>query len=430
LTSRVWRRRANLVAAMMMVAGVVGFVTVPARTAQAQVGVVGLADASGIRVTFTIPNYLVLTTIADGGGPVAQSTLDTSGNADGYASMPYPGNTAVTAPGLLSVLLGTSVPFSYPLYVEATAPLTPTAHAQDATGTLSMGATASPTSATGTAQLVPSAGSLQPTGTITTTAVKLADDGVITATADSVVEGLDLANGLLRIGKVHTHAVTTFAQGDQRPKTVSTTTVEGATVAGLPIGIDARGAYVLGQPVGNPLSVLTTTVNSALKAAGIAIKVASVTPITGGEQVSGLEIDSTEIIPVAGNPKGTIVYLLGGTTTSVVLGGAGAPVVNAVPPSPAASGDSVGPATGSTAPLVPSTGSLGVPTSGSLAVPRASAPAQSALPAAGHVVPILLARDLRHTWRVFYIILMIGGAFGLATSALWRSKGVRATWIS
>jgi hypothetical protein len=423
-------RHVNLVGALMVLGGVVGFVTLPARNAQAQVGVVGLADASGIRVTFTIPNYLVLTTIADGGGPIAQSTLDTSGNADGYASMPYPGNTAVTLPGLLAVLLGKSVPFSYPLYVEATAPLTPTAHAQDATGTLSLDATALAKSSTGSAQLAPSAGALQPIGSIATTTVKVADSGVITAAADSVVEGMDLGNGLLRIGRVHTHAVTTYAQGDAKPKTISTTTIEGATVGGLPIGIGPTGVYVLGQPMANPLAPLTAAVNSALKVAGIAIKTTSVTPIAGGEQVSGLEIDSTQTMPVPGSPKGIVVYLLGATTTSVTLGGAGAPVASTAPPALAAPGGPAGSGVGSAVPGAAGNGSVGLPTS-SLAAPGASAPTQSARPVSGaSVVPVLLARDLRHTWRVFYVILMIGGALGLATSAVWRSKGVRATWIS
>jgi len=50
--------------------------------------------------------------------------------------------------------------------------------------------------------------------------------------------------------------------------------------------------------------------------------------------------------------------------------------------------------------------------------------------AARRASPALFARDLRSTTRWFYAVLAIGGAALLFAAALWRRKGVQATWLS
>jgi hypothetical protein len=339
----------------------------------------------------------------------------------------------------LSVLFGLSIPLSYPLYAEASAPLNPKAHAQDPSGTLSMNATASSASVTGSASLSPAVGALNPAGSAATTQATIDNDGNMTVTADVLTKALDLLGGVIRIGSVHTHTVTTFRQGDPAPKTTSTTTVEAASVAGVPVSIGTGGVQVLGQSASNPLSAVDHLVNTALKAAGISMKTTSLTPQAGGEVSSALEIDDTQTIPVGSNPKGTLTMLLGTASTSITLGAPTGSSSSALGP-PAVSG-STGASTGSPglAPAAPTTsgGSGTTPTAAApILSPSSPSPARGTAPRLARRTPaagptsVLLARDLRHTWRVLYVIFVLGAITFLTASVLWRTKGVHPTWIS
>jgi hypothetical protein len=428
---------------LLVAAVVINLVPSTHRASADTVSVVGHADAAAIRATYTVPNFLVLSTIADVGGPVASSMLDSSGTATGYSSVPYPGNTVVTAPGLLSVLFGLSIPLTYPFYAEATAPLTPKAHRQDASGTINLDAAASSTAVTGSARLAPSVGALTPAGSTSTTSATLDGDGNMTVTADVITKGLDLLNGVIRIGSVHSHSVTTFKQGDAAPKTTSTTTVEAASVAGIPVSIGTDGVKVLGQPASNPLSALDRLVNGALGAAGIGLKTTSVTPLAGGQMSSALEIDSTHTIPVGSNPKGTLVMLLGAASTSIALG---SPLGGSSNSDTGATTPAAGDTSGGSTPAAPTPAPASVPSgpTNPTAEPAVAAPAfanpavpvaKSRAPKLANPVPagpasVLLARDLRHTWRVLYIVFLLGAIAFLAASVLWRTKGVHPTWIS
>ena len=62
----------------------------------------GGAQASGMYIRYGIPGFLVVENFIDGGGPVAQSLADTSAGAGSFASLPYPGETAIAGPGTLS----------------------------------------------------------------------------------------------------------------------------------------------------------------------------------------------------------------------------------------------------------------------------------------------------------------------------------------
>src|SRR2546421_316129 len=76
-------------------------------------GFIATAEANGGRVTYTIPGFLVIEDLVDGGGPVSQSVVDSLG-AVSFASLPYPGGTGVAYPGIVAIAAGTSPP-GYPL---------------------------------------------------------------------------------------------------------------------------------------------------------------------------------------------------------------------------------------------------------------------------------------------------------------------------
>ena len=64
------------------------------------------AIAEGVRYTVTVPGAPLSDQIADAGGPVAQASLDSLGTSRGFASLPYPGDTATGLPGLVAGFTG------------------------------------------------------------------------------------------------------------------------------------------------------------------------------------------------------------------------------------------------------------------------------------------------------------------------------------
>lgn len=135
---------------LLLTASAAGFVAGPTAGAADARSLVGVASASGIRATYTVPDYVVVAEFFDGGGPVAQANVDTTGKTTGFGSLPYPGENAVTAPGLLTFATGVPVP-GYPFYVRADHPVAPSSEVKDPSGTYTLEATADQGKASGSA---------------------------------------------------------------------------------------------------------------------------------------------------------------------------------------------------------------------------------------------------------------------------------------
>ena len=416
--------RVRLALAVVLAASALVVLLLPAPHARAQTGgaLLGTATATGSRGTYTVPNFLIVSTIFDGGGPISQAVFNTSGDATGFGSLPYPGDTAVNAPGLLSVATGKAIPFSYPFYVQATAPTTPQASSSDPTGQWTLKATATNSAASGLASVGTGA---SPSGAVSTSSVKTADDGTVSAVADAVVHGIAF-NGLLKIASVTSHSETVLGPSDAKPVTKASTTVEGVTIAGQAVLVGPNGIGLPGQSVAT--APVVDALNAALKQAGLGMKTVTTQPIAGGTATSGLEVTQTGVLPLPGSPTGTMVMDFASTSSSIVSGTGGGRTT--AQPAPAATGEgpsalgttesapasSVGDS-GSSAPALPST--AGAPTG--LRTVRA--------PQGEIAAPQLLARDLRSTFRILYVVAAVGAALLLAGSALWRNRGVRVTWI-
>src|SRR5262245_50663288 len=134
--------------ALLGVAGLLGgpvVALVPARPAAAEApvrSVVAKASAQGVRAAYSVPHYVAVSQIFDGGGPVTQAEADSTGRATSFAALPYPGENAIAAPGLLSVAFGRSVPLAYPFYVEADHPTVPKSELVDPSGSYRLSAAA------------------------------------------------------------------------------------------------------------------------------------------------------------------------------------------------------------------------------------------------------------------------------------------------
>ena len=145
--------RRAIVTALFATAFIAGPGVWPTASAETS-GLFGVATAQGARVTYNVPGYLVVETLVDGGGPVAQSKLDMSGSYVGFGSLPYPGENVIAAPGLYGVATGQSAPAHYPFYVEANYPLARQAELTDPSGSYALKATANPKQVVGSAQFL------------------------------------------------------------------------------------------------------------------------------------------------------------------------------------------------------------------------------------------------------------------------------------
>ena len=457
------RRRLAGAGLLLVTVSVTGFVTGSRAGAAAEArSLVGVASASGMRATYTVPDYVVVSEFFDGGGPVAQANVDTTGKATGFGSLPYPGENAVTAPGLLTFASGVPVP-GYPFYVRADHPVTPTAETKDPSGTYQLKATADQGKASGSALFLFGGASPVSRSTADSTGV-LDGEGKLTMNAVGVNEGLSFGDGALKISSVVSKSVTTYTPGSAKPTTKTELQIQGAKVGDQPVTIDRDGVHPSGQTVPVPIGTGSDSLNQALSQAGITVKTIAGREVEGGQVGDVLEVTWKHTIPVEGNPKGTFIYRIGGASTFILFGAAGpglpdvpAPVDNL--PSDSGGVPPVGPAggpTGTGAPAIDTgtdraggfrngtgatSGGLGVPNGGT-ALPSGDAAgltggaatdgsgSLSAAPAQGVSTPAILARDIRGTTKFFYAVIGVAGAMLLASSALWRLKGVKAAWTS
>ena len=232
--------------------------------------VVGTASATGIRTSYDFPGYLVVDTLYDAGGPIAQASVNSSDGGKSFASFPYPGDTIVNSPALANVGTGQAFPFTYPLYVVTDGNLTPKASAQDATGSLVLKAESAARTAASTAKLAgPTAGVIATSGSVQETSVIIGDDGVMTSIADSIIRGIDVA-GVLKLGEVHVRTVSLIKPGEKKPTTTTTTDVTGVSVMGQAVGLSKKGITAFGQGEGSKYKDGLAALNQALTDSGIA----------------------------------------------------------------------------------------------------------------------------------------------------------------
>jgi hypothetical protein len=427
---------------------------------------VGVASASGMRATYTVPDYVVVSEFFDGGGPVAQANVDTTGKATGFGSLPYPGENAVTAPGLLTFATGVPVP-GYPFYARADYPVTPTSEVKDPGGTYTLKAAADQGKASGSASFLFGGADSPVTRSSADSNGILDGSGKLIMTAAGVTQGLSFANGALKISSVTSKSVTTYEPGAPKPVTKTELRIEGAKVGDQPVTIDRDGVHPSGQTVPVPVGTGSDSVNQALGQAGITVKTIAGNDVEGGQAGDVLEIRSKHTIPVEGNPKGTFIYRIGGASTFILFGSAapalpavGGPTDNLpsdagfVPP-PASTGVSGGGgSTSGSAGTGTGTGRSGLSGSYGSGSGAGSGSGSASSPGAGDATGVagdaaagsgslsaapvtgvpaqqaVLARDLRGTTKFFYAVIGVAGAMLLASSALWRLKGVKAAWTS
>ena len=385
----------------------------------------GTAQASSVRTAYSIPNFLILETFIDGGGPVAQAVYESSGLARAFGSAPYPGDTAVALPGLVASFGGPSGLPGYPLYASADYPVVPEQTAGDPSGLLTMHAKAGTSGSEGSARAFggTTAGASDESAT---SSVKRRSDGAVEAKASSLVEGLSLGGGVLKITSVRSSSSTLLKPGSTKRVTRQELQVDGASVGGTGVTFGPNGLVLLGQPA--PLSLADTTkaLNDQLAAAGLSVRVVRGEAVKGGVASDALEIRSEEPLPIPGGYKGINTLVIGSTTTSVIGGLAArvsAPGVAGVLAGPApvsdASSSQAGTATNDRS---------GVATGGAVASGGSLAAAPGSAATVRSARTVRVARDLRPKMRLVYALFVATGLVGLTGMWVLRRKGVTTSW--
>lgn len=435
---------------------------VAAQTGDGSRSLVAAASAQGIRMTYTIPDLFLVTEFMDGGGPVAQATMDSTGRSVSFASLPYPGENAATAPGLLAFATGLPVP-DYPFNARADHPVQPSQEVKDPSGSYSLVAAANGEKAQGKADFVFGGADAPVSGSTADASAALGSDGV-TVEAVSVNRALSVGDGALTIASVTSRSVTTYAQGAAEPETETELVIKGAEVGGQAVTIGPAGVHWEDQSVPVPVADGAGTLNEALAAAGITVRTIGPSEIEGGAAGDVLEIAMRHPIPGAENVYGTLVIQLGGATSFISFGEAGPALPVGDVPFPEASSPADPPQSETPPPaLEPARAKADMPAFPAgvagkplplafdnrpvaLAAPVTSRPPAArggvssdggdvsltappaAPPFAGVAEPVMLARDFSDTTKMLFAIVAVAGALLVSSSALWRFRGVRARW--
>ena len=393
------------------------------------------ATAQGVRTSLTMPGFLVVESVFDSGGPVSQAVLDFSGGT-AFASLPYPGETAMSVPGLIAAGGGPTLP-AYPLYVAAGSGQ-PDAAMADPAGLYALRAVLSPTGATADARLG-SHGQAVVSGVQTHAMVTRTAD-VVSAAAESITEGIAVAEGAVTIGSVRSRSVTSSSEAG--PQTTSELIVEGGRAGPLAFSYGAHGLVVNGGSVPIPSDSALATLNQVLAPAGVSLGVVRGAELPGGRSSDVLLVDQQRRLPTGQSAMLRLQF--GGTFTAVsgtplAAGLRAGPFAEPVPATPSSEPEeSAGESAGSQVALAsgPDPNPSAPPPSRLQSEPAsaevaAGAPALEGLPLTsgapiGHAVDAIGVTGVRVTaLRVAYWALALFAGGIVFTSWWWRRGAQR-----
>jgi hypothetical protein len=377
-------------------------------------GYAGTATADGVRVVVFADDYLLTDRLVDVGVPTAQAVLDGT-QAIGYAASPDPGDLVLSAPGIVAQATGVSglVP-DYPLVVRSD---TSSPTAQLGADGLQLKADSSPLSSEARATIGGLPGD-PAIGRIESHAVSKLDPKLnrMQVEAASTVDGFEAVGGLLRIGRVESHASARQDQGGEVVRSGGFE-VQGISVLGLPVAVNQDGIDLAGNAVPVPIG---ETVQSLLDASGLGLRMLEPIETPNGIISGGLQItQEVNGLPNAAGPA--VVTITLGRSAAFVTGPSDQPPpaadVSDQPPTDTGGGPLVDAPVGE----LPSFGSVDQPTSsGPVSTPAGSPP--TAVPAQK-----IVAIETRGLGGVYLVLIAAAGLVGAAGS-LFRRLAVRSPW--
>ncbi len=414
----------------------------------------GVASAEGVRVSVSAPNFVAVDTFVDGGGPVSQAVIDGLGNSHAFASLPYPGDLAISGPGLLAGLTGLPSPPPYPFYVDSSYPTKNDAKLAQPGYELVAHSAEAASQATATTGGASSGSAIGSTVTRATTG-RDAASGAVTAEATGTADIVNVG-GVLRIGQVDALAKVTRSPGAD-PVRAAHFAINGMTIAGQTVGFSDKGFTFAGTqtpiPAGTPLL-------EALEQAKISVAYLGRIDNPDGVVSPGLVVTQQQQIP--SGPTMVVRYVFGQMSASASVSGSSTSIGSSLPAetgSPAAGpvvegpsetapptgpttvsepagaattdtagGDDVGGSTTTVAPQ-PAGATAGPATTGTSGDVAVAAPA---VPPSGVqlATPIAQQPVLRVDTLSIYVILVVGALVALGGGLLLRLVGVKLKWVS
>ena len=280
-----------------------------------------VAAADAVRVTWIVPHAPASDTIMDFGGPSAQATLDSIGGSQAFASFPYPGENAVTAPALIAGASGGQINLpSYPFWVGSTYPVAP--KSESGSGPYAIKAESTDTSSTSSASVGLASEGQASLGLARSSASTVsARDGV---TAQGATEVTAFAVGPLKLGQVLSSAKAVFSP-DGQVRREADTRVTGAMVGDTPVAFTDKG-LVIGS---SPVPADPKPIEEALAAAKIGLEYMPRQDTDAGVVAPAIRVTQRD------DSGGSITYVLG--RASAFAQGAGT-----LEPPPSASDDAAG----------------------------------------------------------------------------------------
>ena len=241
------RRRIGLLVVPAALALTLGGTLIPTAHAadgfQGTFGAVAAADA--VRVTWVVPHAPASDTVLDAGGPSAQAALDSIGGSQAYASFPYPGENAVTAPALIAGASGGKINLpAYPFWVGSSYPIAP--KAESGSGPYSIKAESSDTASTASASVGLASGDQASMGLARSSASTTTAPEAVTSEATTEVTAF--AVGPLTIGQVLSRAKTVFSGAGALTRDADTQ-VTGMKVGDTAVALTAKGLVIGSSPV-------------------------------------------------------------------------------------------------------------------------------------------------------------------------------------
>lgn len=292
-------------------------------------GFVAAASAQAVRVTFEADGFLIVRSLVDSGGPVSQAVVN-SIDGQSFASLPYPGETPLSGPGLIAANGGPTLP-SYPFYVSATSN-NPEQKMADPSGAYTLAATVADGQATGEAKLA-AGGQDAIASSGRTVAVAGVVANTVTAKGETTVEGITLGGGALHIASVRSRSVTTYSAGAAKPETLTNLVVEGGQAGGTSFAYGPEGLTVASAGIPLPAGQGIEAINKALEPTGMSIRFVGTGDVPGGKSADALEVAQSGTLPTGG--QGIVRFRFGGATTGINVGGSDTALVPPAPELPA-----------------------------------------------------------------------------------------------
>jgi hypothetical protein len=249
------------------------------------------AEASGASVVVSAPEFLIAEKLADVAAPKAEAALDGLGTSRALASYPYPGEAALTTPGLVAASTGLPSPPGYPFVASSAFPSTPEAKVDQPGYRLEARSAEAESSAQATAGAEP-AGLVVGLSSATAEAARDAGSGVVSAASSALARTIEVA-GVFQAGTITAQARISQTPGAPLVRE-SRLSAEALTVAGQQVALSEEGLVLAETEV--PLAD-TASVAKALADAGVGVRYLAPVELPDGVVSAGLAVTQRQQAP-------------------------------------------------------------------------------------------------------------------------------------